>query len=212
MAVIFATHSRAGHGTLNGDGTSPYIVGIGGTTRPHSVSERALRIALLAAGSEGATTVLLGADDLRLPMYTPGRDERTPAARRLVAELARAEGVILSSPGYHGTLSGFLKNALDYVEDLRDADVPYLEGRAVGCIACAAGWQATATTLVSLRSVVHALRGWPTPFGATINSSQGWATPGGAPSADSLHQLETVGHQVVEFAWLRRRLTHAERI
>jgi FMN reductase len=176
------------------------------------VSERALRIALLAAGSEGATTVLLGADDLRLPMYIPDRDERTPAARRLVAELARAEGVILSSPGYHGTLSGLLKNALDYVEDLRDANVPYLEGRAVGCIASAAGWQATATTLISLRSVVHALRAWPTPFGATINSSEGWTSPDGTPTADSVHQLETVGHQVVEFARLRRHLTRAERI
>lgn len=184
-----------------GNGGLPYIVGIGGTTRPHSVSERALCIALQAAAAQGATTVLLGASDLHLPMYNPDQAERTPAARRLVSELAYADGLIISSPGYHGGVSGLIKNALDYAEDLRDADAPYLEGRAVGCIACAAGWQATTTTLISLRSVVHALRGWPTPLGVIVNSNNGLATKAAALDTDSTReQLETVGCQVVEFA------------
>jgi FMN reductase len=190
------------------DGPPPYIVGIGGTTRSQSTSERALRLALAAAAVEGATTLLLGADDLCLPMYTPDQSERTPAARRLVDELAHADGVIVSSPGYHGGLSGLIKNALDYIEDLRGADLPYLEGRAVGCIASAAGWQATTTTLISLRSVVHALRGWPTPLGVAINSTQPLTTPDGAPANDAIHmQLQILGRQVVEFARLHHDAT-----
>jgi FMN reductase len=142
-------------------------------------------------------------------MYTPDLGERTPAARRLVDELARADGVIVSSPGYHGGLSGLIKNALDYIEDLRGAELPYLEGRAVGCIVCAAGWQATTTTLISLRSVVHALRGWPTPLGVAINSTQALATPDDAAAGDPIHrQLRILGHQVVEFARLRRHSGH----
>jgi FMN reductase len=179
----------------------PYIVGIGGTARPDSVSERALRVALAAATDRGATTSLLTAADLRLPMYAPGQSEQTPAARRLISELARSDGIILSSPGYHGTVSGLIKNALDYAEDLRGADVPYLDGRAVGCIACAAGWQATTTTLMSLRMVVHALRGWPTPLGVIVNSAQSWDAQNTGSGDGSLHrQLEIVGHQVVWFA------------
>jgi FMN reductase len=202
--------SQTEHEAPHVDGPPPYIVGIGGTTRPQSTSERALRMALSAAAAEGANTLLLGADDLRLPMYTPDQGERTPAARRLVDELARADGVIISSPGYHGGLSGLIKNALDYAEDLRGADAPYLDGRAVGCIVCAAGWQATATTLTSLRSVVHALRGWPTPLGVTVNSSQALTTPDAAAPGgdDAVHeQLKILGHQVVEFARLRRHAT-----
>ncbi len=79
---------------------------------------------------------------------------------------------MLVSPGYHGTVSGLVKNALDYIEDLRDDPRPYLDGRAVGCVATASGWQAAVTTLTSLRSIVHALRGWPTPLGAAVNSAQ----------------------------------------
>jgi len=106
-----------------------------------------------------------------MPMYAYGID-RTDKAQALIAALRKADGVIICSPGYHGTVSGLIKNALDYVEDMaKDKDV-YFEGRAVGLIAVAAGWQATGTTLATLRSITHALRGWPTPMAVAINSAQ----------------------------------------
>ena len=49
---------------------------------------------------------------------------------------------------------------------------PYFSGRAVGCIATAGGWPGAVNTLGALRDIVHALRGWPTPLGAAINSSE----------------------------------------
>ena len=69
----------------------------------------------------------------------------------------------------------------------------------VGCIVCAHGWQATTSTLQALRSVIHALRGWPTPFGAAINSAAG-----GVADPDVSAQLRLVGRQVVELARLQR--------
>jgi FMN reductase len=178
----------------------PVVVGLGGTTRPGSSSERALAIALDAAQELGARTDLIAAGDLQLPLYAPERNERSPEAGRLVGALAAADGVIIASPGYHGGPSGLIKNALDYVEDLRNAPRTYLDGVPVGCIVCAHGWQATATTLLALRSVVHALRGWPTPFGAAINSAAA-----GLDDDDVRAQLRLVGRQVVELATLQRR-------
>ena len=55
-----------------GSGTRPLIVGLGGTTRPNSATEKALRIALNSAAAEGADTVLIGGVDLQFPMYEPG--------------------------------------------------------------------------------------------------------------------------------------------
>jgi len=185
----------------------PLVVGLGGTTRPGSSSERALAVALDAARELGARTDLIAAGDLQLPLYAPERDERTPEAARLVGALAAADGVINVSPGYHGGPSGLIKNALDYVEDLRDAPRTYLDGVPVGCIVCAHGWQATATTLLALRSVVHALRGWPTPFGASINSAAA-----GVEDDDVRAQLRLVGRQVVEFATLQRRARSAAHV
>ena len=183
-----------------------FVLGIGGTTRPDSSTEKALRLSLAAAEREGAETLLLGADELRLPMYETENGCRPEEAVRLVEEIKRADGIIVASPGYHGTMSGLVKNALDYVEDLRVHDPPYLDGRAVGCIATAYGWQAAVSTLIALRSVVHALRGWPTPMGASINSAGGvFADDGTCTDAQASFQLELVGQQVVEFAKTRQR-------
>src|SRR5690554_2280612 len=148
----------------------PYIVGVGGTVRANSTSERALRLALSCAQAHGSRVELFSGASLALPMYSPDSSERAGKAARLVKALRAADGIILASPGYHGSISGLLKNALDYVEDMREDPLPYFEGRAVGLIACAYGWQSTGTTLVAMRSIVHALRGWPTPLAVAINS------------------------------------------
>jgi multimeric flavodoxin WrbA len=78
------------------------------------------------------------------------QSERSDAARDLVAELALADGIVLGSPGYHGSISGLVKNALDYAEDLRLDARPYLSGRAIGCIATAGGWPGAVNTLGAL--------------------------------------------------------------
>lgn len=149
----------------------PLVLGLGGTTRADSSSERMLRRALGLAAARGARTLLLAGPDLLLPIYAPDDPVRPAGARRLVAALRSADAVLIASPGYHGSMSGLVKNALDYAEDLRDEARPYLDGRPVGLIASAQGWQAACSTLSALRTVVHALRGWPTPMGVTVNAA-----------------------------------------
>jgi len=183
----------------------PVIVGLGGTPRPGSTSECALRIALERARDAGAETHMLSGRDLILPAYDPSQPERTVQASRLIDLLRKCDGVLIASPGYHGSVSGLLKNALDYIEDMRTDEQVYLDGRAVGCIVCAHGWQATGSTLAALRSIVHALRGWPTPLGVAINSAQKiFDGEGRCVDAAVAQQLEMVALQVVRFARMQR--------
>jgi FMN reductase len=178
----------------------PHLLGIGGTTRSGSTSERALRIALDAAERAGADVDVLTAVELELPTYAPERGRLSPGAERLLELVAACDGLIVATPGFHGGPSGLIKNALDYVEELRLDSRPYLDGRAVGCIVCAAGWQATTTTLVAMRSTVHALRGWPTPLGVTINSQPDAGHTSAERIAAATPQLELMAGQVVDFA------------
>jgi len=185
----------------------PLIVGIGGTTREVSSTDRALRLALRAAEEAGARTEVFGGPVLaRLPHYSPEKQERSDEQRHLVEMVRQADGLIVASPGYHGGVSGLVKNALDLLEDLREDERHYLDGRAVGCIVTAAGWQASVTTLEALRAIVHALRGWPTPFGATLNTAQPiFDTAGVCTDQKALDALRVVGRQVVEFARVHGR-------
>lgn len=188
---------------------SLHVVGLGGTVRAGSSSEQALRIAMSGAAARGATTqVFTGADLERLPMYDPEAGDGSPVARELVDHLRQADGVIIASPGYHGSMSGLVKNALDYTEDMRGDRAPYLTDRSVGLVVTAHGWQAAVTTLDALRAVVHALRGWVTPYGAAVNSSQARFADGACSEPQVVEQLHTVAGEVVQFAELMASRRH----
>ena len=145
---------------------------------------------------------------LQLPLYQPDNPERSPAARALVAELALADGIILGSPGYHGSISGLIKNALDYAEDLLTDARPYFSGRAVGCIATAGGWPGAINTLGALRDIVHALRGWPTPLGAAINTADNVFDDEGACLMPKVSQaLDIMAGEIMHFARHSRQMS-----
>ncbi|HXU99384.1 MAG TPA: NAD(P)H-dependent oxidoreductase [Caulobacteraceae bacterium] len=180
---------------------APLIVGLGGTLRPGSTSETALARALAAAEACGARTELFGGAFLAaLPIYDPRLQGPNAERDRLLETIGHADGVIIASPGYHGSISGLVKNALDCLEDLREGQRPYLDGRAVGCIVTATGAQAGGSTLAALRAIVHALRGWPTPFGAMLGSNGLFDAAGAFADPRDAWQVETVAAQVVAFA------------
>ena len=180
--------------------TAPFIVGIGGSTSPTSVTNRLLAACLDHASALGARTdAVYGAELAELPIFTMSVTP-DPAAQRMVDAVRSADCVVIASPGYHGGMSGLVKNAVDHLEMLRDDARPYLDGRAVGVIVSAAGWQACGTTLVSLRSTTHALRGWPTPFGVTVNSAEPTDGPDGSFTPRIDGALRILAGQLLDFA------------
>lgn len=185
----------------------PLIVGIGGTAFPRSSTECALQLALDVAARSGARTRLLGGANLTaLPHYkAPGSSDAD--GKELISAVREADGLIIASPGYHGSISGLVKNAIDYLEETARDARPYLDGLPVGLIVTAYGWQATGSTLAALRSIVHALRGWPTPLGLALKTSAGLFTDGACTDPAVGSQLELLGSQVVEFAEMRRERT-----
>lgn len=178
----------------------PLIVGLGGTARPGSTSERLLRLAVDEAEALGCETALFTTEALDLPHYGSSGGAQ-PRETVFIEALRQCHGVIISSPGYHGTISGMVKNALDYVEALRNDRRAYLTDRAVGCLAVAGGWQAANSTLTTLRAIAHALRGWPTPYGAAINSgNELFDHDGDCIDLAVKDQVTLVARQVVGFA------------
>jgi FMN reductase len=214
------THQRLHHGkqvdpslmsTAGNPSPAIRIIAFGGTLTPGSSTSKALDIACRSAESAGAIITRFGFEEFRqLPFYLTVPSAEVPVARRFIQALREAEGVLIASPGWHGSVPGLLKNALDYLEDMAQDDPPYLDGRAVGLIATAYGNQAACSTLNALRTIVHALRGWPTPLGAAVNCSGGIFRDGTCSDEAILRQLQTIGVQVVEFAKMQRlaRIAH----
>ena len=183
----------------------PFIIGIGGTTRPGSSSEQALQLALAHARKLGAETQLFGGVELQMPMYDPATANDNEAARNFIAACRRADGVIMASPCYHGALSGLVKNALDYTEEMNKDERVYFDGRAIGAIGLGYGWQGPGTVLAQLRAIGHALRGWNVPLGVAVNSAVVKFTADGCSDENIGKQIEIMASQVVKFATMAKQ-------
>ena len=183
--------------------TKPFIVGIGGTTRPGSSSEQALALALAHARKLGAETQLFGGTELQMAMYDPATANEDDNGRKLIEALRRADGVIISSPCYHGGVSGLVKNAIDYVEEMRADTRVYFDGRAVGAIGCGYGYQGPGVVLGQLRDIGHALRGWNAPLGVAINSAVVKFTNGECSEPAIVNQIDIMAGQVFDFATMQ---------
>lgn len=172
------------------------ILGIGGTQRIGSSSEKVLEAVLNSARHKGAETYLFDGRFLSaLPLYDPADPKRSEQQKLFVETVRRADGIVIATPGYHGGVSGLVKNALDLLEDLRTDERPYLDGRPVGAIVTAGGWQGAGVTVSALRDIIHALRGWPTPASLTVNSATDeWLRRG---VDDSMAAIELMARQLV---------------
>lgn len=180
----------------------PFIVGFGGASRPGSSGEVLVSAVLEQAAILGARTQLFnGAALAALPHFAPENHDRTMQQTEFVEAIRAADGIVIATPAYHGGISGLVKNAIDLLEDLRQDERSYFDGRAVGLIVTAAGWQACGVTLTSMRGIVHAMRGWPTPQGISVNTAAQQAIIGGkiadARLADSIMMQ---ARHIVQFA------------
>jgi|ERR671931_231607 FMN reductase len=176
------------------------IVGLGGSLAAASKSRSALRRALEGAAAAGAETRLLDLRELDLPLYNPDADEPTEAGAELIESCYLANGLIWSSPLYQGTISGALKNALDWLHLLGQRDPPYLHDKVIGLISAAGGTQGL-QAINTMEFAVRALRGWAVPYVVPVASAARVFEPSGRIKDGSVElQLATLGGEVVRVA------------
>jgi FMN reductase len=180
------------------------ILGLGGSLRAGSGTIMALNIALAGAEEQGARTRLMDLASLRLPLFNgsdgiDGYSSKEQAAiTSLLDAVDEAQGVILGSPTYHNTISGSLKNALDFLEILREDGPSRFTGKIVGLTTVQGGASGTGNnTLTTMLLAARAMGAWVPPTMVSI--------PGGrdmfqedSQHADSTTQLRlrTLGAEV----------------
>jgi FMN reductase len=133
-------------------------------------------------------------------MYVADDVEPTEAAVRLLEACHGADGLLLSSPLYQGTISGALKNALDWLHLLADREPPYLYDKVIGLISAAGGTQGL-QAINTMEFAVRALRGWAVPYVVPVASAaRVFDAKGGVRERNVEAQLQTLGEEVVRVA------------
>lgn len=172
------------------------VVGICGSLREGSYTRMALVVALRGAAEAGAQTQLIDLRDYKLP-FCDGGDADFPDVNKLRQEVREAQGVILSTPEYHGGYSGVLKNALDLM------GFDEFEGKMVGLVGISGGSLGGAGALNALRSVGRAVHAWVVPEQTAVpHADEVFDDPGNCSDARTEKRLKEVGRQVAKFAGL----------
>jgi chromate reductase, NAD(P)H dehydrogenase (quinone) len=128
------------------------ILGISGSLRRDSHNTRLLRAAAeaLPPGVE-----LLAYDGLRdLPPYDADLDTEPgdPAVARLRREIIEADGVLIATPEFNGSIPGVLKNALDWAS--RPFPGSSLSGKPVAVLGASTGLFGAAWAQAEVRKVL----------------------------------------------------------
>ncbi|HEY9859860.1 MAG TPA: NAD(P)H-dependent oxidoreductase [Candidatus Obscuribacterales bacterium] len=96
---------------------SPKILAFAGSTRTNSYNKTLVKIAATGARAVGAEVTFLDLRDLPMPLY----DEDLEAAEGIPANALRFkeimvahQGLLIASPEYNSSISGVLKNAIDW--------------------------------------------------------------------------------------------------
>ena len=183
----------------------PLIVGLGGTMREHSYSRSALKEALRIAESHGACTELLDLFELDLPVFRPSTainaypaDKRTGVSR-LIDAARRADGMIWSSPTYHGTISGVLKNALDHLDLMDNDHPPYLQNRVVGLMALS-----DRQTILTMLSSAYELRAWVTPTQVVLSKHDDFDEHLALREGKAIRHINRMVGEMLEFVERRK--------
>lgn len=135
------------------------VLGVGSSMRQGSYSTTALNMILDMAKGNEAETKLLDLRQTNLPMLYAAKDDTHEIGR--VTELVEwADAYILATPDYHGSMSGSLKNFLDYFWS-------EFAGKTFGYIV--ASHEKGLTVMDQMRTAVRQCYGWSIPYGISIN-------------------------------------------
>lgn len=94
------------------------VLVIAGSTRTEAYSKKLARVAARSIDQAGGTATLVDLRDYPLPLYDGDLEASVglpEPALRLRALLKRHDALLIATPEYNGSLSGVLKNALDWV-------------------------------------------------------------------------------------------------
>ena len=135
------------------------VLGVGSSMRQGSYSTTALNMILDMAKGNEAETKLLDLRQTNLPMLNADKDDTHEISQ--VTELVEwADAYILATPDYHGSMSGSLKNFLDYFWS-------EFAGKTFGYIV--ASHEKGLTVMDQMRTAVRQCYGWSIPYGISIN-------------------------------------------
>ena len=140
------------------------VLGVSSSMRESSFSAMGLKITLEKIKEIGSEVEFLDLRTTNLPMfYSTNNDENKTVISAVTDKVKNSDAFILATPDYHGSMSGSMKNFLDYYWS-------EFAGKLFGYIC--ASHEKGLTAMDQMRTAVRQCYGWSMPYGVSINGEE----------------------------------------
>ena len=156
-------------GASDNESVEMNLLGVSGSMRADSYSRRALILALEEANNQQAATRILELRTASLPLYDPDSVNEPPEGCPVTEAVLWADALILATPDYHGSMSGAMKNFLDY-------HWQEFAGKLFGYVV--ASHEKGLTVMDHMRTAVRQCYGWGLPYGVAVHGERDFGDDG----------------------------------
>lgn len=150
------------------------VLFVSGSNRSGATSAKLLRYMASAAKRKGAEPIVIDLWEKPIPFYSPDASPSDSNLAALLQAAQDADAIVLGGPEYHGSISGVLKNALDFMGSV------HFSGKPVLSVSSSGGAVAVAS-LTQLQAMVRNLHGINSPEWVSIGGEQRQFAPDGTP-------------------------------
>jgi NAD(P)H-dependent FMN reductase len=178
--------------------------------RQGSYSTLTLKLVLEEAKKYQSESYMLELRKINLPLYNPSEassDQTSSSSsynnnnnyndlEKITKTLKWADAIILASPDYHGSMSGALKNFLDYFWE-------EFAGKTFGYIV--ASHEKGLTVVDQLCTAVRQCYGWSMPYNISINGEKDFNSNGNLVNSVLAKRIKMLARDLVTYGKLLRR-------
>ena len=178
------------------------VLGVAGSMREQSYSTCGLKMVLEETKKYNAESYMLEVRKINLPLYDPSEitsdnsSNNNNVLERIITTLRWADVFVLASPDYHGSMSGGMKNFLDYFwEDFA--------GKTFGYIV--ASHEKGLTVADQMRTAIRQCYGWSMPYNISINGEKDFDLKGNLINSALSKRIKMLARDLVTYGTLIRR-------
>jgi len=165
--------------------TAPKILAFAGSTREDSFNKKLIRVGAAAARAAGGEVTLVDLRDFPMPLFDgdlEAKEGLPPQAKRFKQLMLANDGLLISSPEYNSSVSGVLKNAIDWSSRTEPGEAPLaaFAGKVAALLSASPGALGGLRGLVHLRSILGNIKVLVLPEQLAVSKADGAFTPDGA--------------------------------
>lgn len=140
--------------------TKPKILAFAGSTRTDSFNKKLVKIAATGAMEGGADVTVIDLRDFAMPLYDGDLEQQQglpSTAKKLKDLMLSHQGLLISAPEYNSSISGVLKNTIDWVSrpSAGEESLACFKGKVAGIMSASPGGLGGLRGLVHVRAILE---------------------------------------------------------